>query len=71
MKNKKQTCNQCQDDMMASVVDDTLSVNFCARPECPSYALLQVGQEEMMRIADLLEEIKSQTKPLNHNKKTL
>jgi len=60
---KKETCNMCQKEMTMGIPIEErrtslASLSFCINPECPNYALLQVGQEEMLRIKDLLEEMK-------------
>ena len=42
------TCNYCQNQMKYSVyAGEVKKFYFCTNPECPSYGLLQIAQEDM------------------------
>ena len=42
------TCNQCSNQMKYSVyAGEVKKFYFCHNPECPSFALLQIAQEDM------------------------
>ena len=44
----KNSCNYCQNQMKYSVyAGEVKKFYFCHNPKCPSYALLQIAQEDM------------------------
>jgi len=50
MKEDKNTCNQCGQEMKSHLLGDLADYQFfyfCSNPECPNYALFQVPMKDM------------------------
>ena len=46
------TCNQCHEQMYGCALVDMAVVHYCAKPECPNYALSQFSVEEMIKLGE-------------------